>query len=179
MFSVTLAAFQLWGNPGQEWTGMDLLIARSMKSPVSSSEPEDRGHLCKTGHYRPRRKLLCFLALGAGAGHCHLTAILGLSRGRGASCSQPCVTYHPKVGHSLKTSGTAHFLNAMGEIQLWPRAKLCGWQGCLSSLVTRRAPKWECMSGSHSDIDEKFTNPKLSLIWFDSWGFKLFVLIII
>lgn len=68
----------------KSWAGMDrdLLIARSMKGLANSSEPEDHGHLCKTGHYRPWDKIILSHFSALTAGHCHLTVLLGLSRAR-------------------------------------------------------------------------------------------------
>lgn len=44
----------------RSWAGMgrDLLVARSVRGPADSSEPEVHGHLHKTGHCRPWEKMI-------------------------------------------------------------------------------------------------------------------------
>lgn len=65
----------------------DLLIVRSMKGPANSSESEDHGHLCKTGHCRPWEKIILSHFSAMSAGGCSLLpdSDFRLSRGRNLS----------------------------------------------------------------------------------------------
>lgn len=144
MFSTILANFQLWRNPGQEWTGMSSWQVPWKARPIALNL-KVMVFFIRLVTTDPGKKIILshFSALGSGGWSLSLDSDIRAQQRQGSLSAS---SHSRNAAPSLMSPITLKWVTAWKPLglhvpqMLWvkSRANPCGWQGCLSSLITRR-----------------------------------------